>query len=665
MQAKTILLFVLSSFGFWLVPAQAQTDSDSNLALLSESEFFVDIPAVATVTRLPTPKAETPASVTIIDSDMIRALGARDFSDLLRLVPGFQVATPRGHRPAATYHGLGDEFTRRMQILIDGRSVYGALFGHVSWATQGIAIEDIDRIEVVRGPNSVTYGANAFLGTINIITRHSAQNPGSSVKMSAGENNIVDLVARHSMRFDRGDLRITAGHRSDDGLDELTDDSEEQIVNLRSDLQLNSKNSLLLQLGLSHSTPEEGSEGSLLSPTTTSTTDAHFEQFRWRHLLDSGGEINLQIYHNYRKLDYNFLTEAIDLGPILGVQQLPVDFDGTATQYEVELSHTTSIGDDWRLVWGAARRHDKVESDAYFADEGSAESDSSRLFGNAEWRANDNVIINLGAMWEDTTITGSSVSPRIAVNYHFLPEHTLRAVWSKARRTPSLFEENGNFRYVFQGLTLDQTFESQGDLDAETMISFELGYLGQFSEVNTSLDLRLYRDRIDDFISIVPQPATDLNDNLAIGYRNEGEITVDGIDLELTYRPSRGNRVVFTLAFMTAAAETVSADQFVDAQIREDSIPDYSGGLLFMHRFDDNWSGSLGYFWVDEMVWFNDPDKIEAYERLDLRLARQFRIGKSRGTAALAIHNAGDEYEDFRSDQFFERRVFFTLGLKL
>src|SRR5262249_36755545 len=111
-------------------PAAAQDKG----GLVSGAGFFAHLPSVDTVTRLPQPKSETPAAVTIIDSDMIRASGARDIADLLRLVPGFQVAFPRGFRPAATYHGLGEEFTRRMQILIDGRSVFGAMLGQVSWS---------------------------------------------------------------------------------------------------------------------------------------------------------------------------------------------------------------------------------------------------------------------------------------------------------------------------------------------------------------------------------------------------------------------------------------------------------------------------------------------------------------------------------------------------
>lgn len=665
MRTGKIIFIYLFGIVFCYNQAYSQSDSESSLALVSESEFFVELPSVATVTRLPTPKADTPAAVTVIDRDMIRATGARDLSDLFRLVPGFQVATPRGSKPAATYHGVGDEFTRRMQILIDGRSVYGALFGHVTWATQGIAIEDIERIEIVRGPNSVSYGANAFLGTINIITRHSAQNSGGSFKLTSGDNGIGDVFGRYGGQLDNGDIRVSVGYKSDEGLQELTDDSEIRFANLRSDLQLTSNDSLLLQASVSQAKVEEGSAGSVFSPTTISTTDAHFEQIRWQHNFAAGNELSLQFYHNYRKLDYNFLTQPINLGFPFGTVQLPVDFDATAKQYEIELQHTLSLWEDWRFVWGIADRQDEIESEAFFADEESVKRDLSRIFGNAEWQASPGIIVNAGVMWEDTTFAGSEYSPRLAVNYHLGSTHTLRAVWSKARRIASLFEEKGNFQFTFQNIPLDQTFDSQGGLDVETMTSFELGYLGQYRNTNTTLDMRIYRDRISDFISIVVIPAVDLNDNLAASYRNEGRITVTGIDLELSYRPSRDNRAIFTLAFMDADASDVADDNIVDQQLRVDSVPDYSGSLLLMHRFSDTWSASAGLYWTDEMAWLNSSEQIDSYQRLDLRLARQLRIAGRRGELAVVVQNAGDDYEDFRSGQFFETGAFVTFGINL
>src|SRR5690606_4487862 len=131
--------------------------------------FFETLPVVLTVSRLPQPLQDTPGAVTVIDADQIAATGYRDLARLLRLVPGMQVGQERGNDQWVTYHGLGSDYPNQMQVLIDGRAVYSPYyFGGADWGALPIAIEDIERIEVVRGSDSAAYGSNAFLGVVNI-----------------------------------------------------------------------------------------------------------------------------------------------------------------------------------------------------------------------------------------------------------------------------------------------------------------------------------------------------------------------------------------------------------------------------------------------------------------------------------------------------------------
>ena len=114
-------------------------------AALTESDFFDEMPVVLSASRLSQPLDEAPAAVTVIDQEMIRASGFRDIPDLLRLVPGFSVAYTRDNTWAVGYHGLGDAFSRRFQVLVDGRSIYSPHFGAVHWGDLPLAIEDIER----------------------------------------------------------------------------------------------------------------------------------------------------------------------------------------------------------------------------------------------------------------------------------------------------------------------------------------------------------------------------------------------------------------------------------------------------------------------------------------------------------------------------------------
>ena len=154
------------------------SDAAGNSVIESEEDFLADIDTVISATRIRQPLTESPASITVIDRDMIVASGAIEVADVLRLVPGIQVAYPQGNQLAVTYHGYGDAFPRDMQVLIDGRSIYQPSFADVEWLFLGVTLEDIERIEVIRGPNTPFDGSNAVAGVINIITKHTVDTQG-------------------------------------------------------------------------------------------------------------------------------------------------------------------------------------------------------------------------------------------------------------------------------------------------------------------------------------------------------------------------------------------------------------------------------------------------------------------------------------------------------
>ena len=141
------------------------------------------IPEILTATRLKQPKAETPASVTVITAEQIEAWGARNIPEALRFVPGMFVGHSQSESSdTVIYHASAQNFTRRLQVLIDGRSVYNAGVARVLWDDTLLAVEDVSRIEIIRGPSSATYGANAFLATINIITKSPEESLGTQVR---------------------------------------------------------------------------------------------------------------------------------------------------------------------------------------------------------------------------------------------------------------------------------------------------------------------------------------------------------------------------------------------------------------------------------------------------------------------------------------------------
>lgn len=206
-----------------------------------EEAYFSDLPVVASVSRLPQPLADAPTAVTVIDREIIKASGARDLNDVFRLVPGFQTYPNNTDAARVTYHGLTDEdFSPRVQVLIDGRSLYSPLFRNgVNWATLPVAIEDIERIEVVRGSNSASYGSNAFLGVINIITVDPSLVRGFSVSTNHGNQGVRDYTLRTGGKLGEvGDFRFTYQQKDDNGLTnqyDWIDSFRSRLFDLRAD----------------------------------------------------------------------------------------------------------------------------------------------------------------------------------------------------------------------------------------------------------------------------------------------------------------------------------------------------------------------------------------------------------------------------------------------
>lgn len=186
------------------------------------------VPApVLSATRLSQSLFETPAAVTVIDRQMIEQSGVREIPELLRLVPGMVVAYDTGYDAYVSFHGTAVDLARRMQVLVDGRSIYQPLLASVDWIGLPLELADIERIEVIRGPNSSTWGANSFFAVVNIITRHPADVERARVSYTRGEDGVEDFLARVAQRTGQVDWRLTVAGRSDDGFEANLDPSKQ------------------------------------------------------------------------------------------------------------------------------------------------------------------------------------------------------------------------------------------------------------------------------------------------------------------------------------------------------------------------------------------------------------------------------------------------------
>ncbi|MFP3680913.1 TonB-dependent receptor [Pseudomonas sp. SIMBA_041] len=677
---------------------------------LLADDLFLDnepLPQVLTATRLKQSPAAVPGSMTVIDSELINASGARDISELLRLVPGMMVGNISGNQATVNYHGTNATEARRLQVLIDGRSVYRAGLATVDWSDIPVAMEDIERIEVFRGPNTVSYGANALMAVVNIITRNPANSHGTRVKVTRGQRGINDYYASQGTGWDGGDLRLSLSGQQDDGFDsdrngaDYRDSRRLNRFNLAVSQTLAQNQSIDWQLNAKEGTNQRPYTYRPVFPGITAAGDNsdvaakdYAGSLRWN--LDLNPDHSLYVQGSAQHWDRQQTWRACDAeasfspeltqlwqlnpnyterlarnmdrftGPgaplgtpaeqalanqVLGQwkngarQTLCGDIDQSAreSRYDLEVQDTLSLSDSLRLVSGMNYRYDRADSETYF--NGTLDDTTWRTFGQLEWRATEHWLLQGGAMFEDTQLTGSSLTPRVAVNYLINPRHGLRAVYSEAIRSPDMFENNVNWSYqvtnlrpTAYGQTSARYFvktRGPGDLDKERMRSRELGYNGYFVELGLSVDVKLFYDEINGMIS---EP---LRNNQYIA-SNSNTSRFTGAETQLDWRLGSADRLRLTYAYVDTDASN---------PLDEQQTARNSGSAGWLRNWGQGWNSALFYYGDDALNGYR-------FERVDTRIAKRLGLGKANlELAGILQQRLDNQPTTFVDNNYDERRV--------
>ena len=611
-----------------------------------EFPYFEALPVVLSVSRLPQSLADAPGAVTVIDRDTIRATGYRRLPDLLRLVPGFQVAWERGWHGVVDYHGLADEHPNRVLVLIDGRPVNSESFsGAVDWIGQSVDLDDIDRIEVLRGSNSTAYGTNAFLGVINIRTRPASQARGVYLRATQGDQGISDQTLRLGGGFGRLDFRLTLHQNADAGLDRLTDDNRHRFANLRADLQLTDHDEFTLNMGELSGTATEGFGNDPDNPLRIRAICNANQQLRWRHVDSPESEFTLQYFRNRdRYTDPSDITPFITPTALI-LQALGVNISRSSVKQGVAFQHFLRVSPSVRAVWGLEWRRDSAVSQAYLPTSDPVWSTTQRLFGNVEWRPVRPLSINVGAMAERVSITGTDVSPRLFADLEVAPGHVVRGGVSTATRAPTLFEAFGLPRY-------DQLAGvGNPDLERERITAYEVGYFGRLPSHGLQADLRIFEEHLDKLIAPIKLPAGD--PLVALGYANRyanvDKARIRGASYQVKWSPFSGTQLSLGQAFTYISQR--------DPRL-EKSAPTHSTSLMWTQQLPGSLSFSVMHYALGATDWQGFGDYIPAYRRTDARMSYAFRAGGLRGEVSLVGLNLLDKYYEFRVGQEPETHIF-------
>jgi len=633
---RSTLTLANISFG---IGAVAGVFSGANAQSVSESAFFEDLPTVLSASRLPQALKDTPGALTVIDRETIRALGYLDLASYFKLVPGMQIAHDRGHAPYVAYHGLGTDYPNKMQVLIDGRSVYSAdSNGGVDWNGLPIMLDEIERIEVLRGSNSATYGSNAVMGVVNIITRHSTEDQGTSLKAAAGNYGIREAgfqIGRGSENFS---YRVSGQGHYDRGFDMLEDNSRIGMLSFRGDLSLNKQNELTIWAGYN-----QGRRGWGFSDDPANTNGIRdlrsqngFLQARFRHTPSDKEEISFGYYRNRDRAVDEFNANLPPLFPII-----PISMSRKSIRDNLDYQHILSVSSSLRAVWGAELRREVVDSRALFFNTGGASTTLARVYGNAEWRPSQMLTVNAGAMWEHYAEHASTLAPRLFANWHVAPGQTVRTGISRAYRAPSSFEEHADYRVMASDVLFQQAWLGPGSLKPEQMTATEIGYLAQSPDGNSTFDLRLYREDLRNQIIQVDIPAPPsalVSDTYSTANSPSGAV-IRGIEYQLKLRPGPATDILVNQSLLNINSP---ADPAQDSSAAHGTF-----GITWIQRYAGAWSSAVTMQHVGAYQWGGGSKPVAAHNSIDLRLARRFQWDGRRVELALVMLNLGPRYEEF------------------
>lgn len=567
---------------------------------------------VSIVSGRPERLGDTAAAVFVITAEDIRRSGATTLAEVLRMVPGVEVARANTVDWAVSVRGFNGQFANKLLVLVDGRSAYSPLFSGVLWEAQNIVLQDVERIEVIRGPGASTWGANAVNGVINIITKRAEDTQGGYVSGVVGDRQ-QEAVARFGGRLGEGGYyRLYAKAHQQDPLPAMPGSQSPETdwqggrAGFRADWRAGDTH-LVLQGEVYR---EDSDQGQL---------NGGYMQGRWENRRPDGSLETLQTY--IERFDLEDWSEGemrgrstldtVDLEyrrqfPTLGLHNLIAGLGYRWIGSEFEVEPPAGVSDP--------HRRDQIFS-AYVQDDIRLVADSAYL--------------TLGVKLEHNDFTGFEVQPSARLRWLSATGQTLWTSISRAVRTPSLGENSLTVvapaappSPATGGLPVVLQASGSPDFDSETLIAYEIGYRWQVSP-RLSLDATLFHNDYDRLRTIdlapgpprfEPFPTPRLVIQGTAGNHLEGK--THGFELAADYRPYDGWRLQAAYSFLDMDLQPKVGSTDPVAEAAEGESPVHQLSLRSSMDLSEDLELDLWLRYVSELPTFNIPN----YLTLDARL---------------------------------------------
>ena len=416
---------------------------------------------------------DSAAAIFVITQEDIRRSGVTSIPEALRMVPGIQVARGSKNQWNISARGFNERFSNKLLVLIDGRTIYNSLFAGVTWETQDTMLEDIDRIEVIRGPGASLWGVNAVNGVINIITKRAQDTQGFLASGIAGnEEGIVsirqggthgsDLHYRLFAKYLNRDTSFHAGGAHDD--------TRLFRSGFRTDWAPQTNNHVMMQ---GEFYAGHGGQRSTVATTTTfpfgfTTGNEDVEMSgghvltRWEHTWASGSDMALQFFYDRFERNEQTIHATVDT--------LNLDFQ-----------HRFPLVGNQELLWGLEYRYWMDDIRPTAGTEVFPPSQSFHLIsGFVQDQLTlipDTLLVTLGTKLSHNHFTGFEYQPSGRILWKPVDGHSVWGAVSRAVRIPSRLEDNSRLTFAPNDTTpVPLAFQGNQRFQSEDLLAFEVGY---------------------------------------------------------------------------------------------------------------------------------------------------------------------------------------------
>ncbi|MBI4249371.1 MAG: TonB-dependent receptor [Elusimicrobia bacterium] len=514
-------------------------------------QFFEEEAQVITASRRSEPLAEAPSNITIIAEQQIRDSGARTLSELLSTLPGIQITTHRKGGEKIWIRGTTSVYNDKTVLMIDGFPFKELIYGQHP-IDEELPLTNVKRVEIIKGPSSVLYGANAMGGVINLITKEPKDQTQASATAGLGSWNSRRYSVSMGRQADWGGA-VFSGTFYDSNGDSHDRDADGAGTTRRDPNRLKNMNLRFfsggLTLGAYHSIFQTDEPEQPDLETRAFTNNTTLLNLQWAHPLDEGLSLTARSYYNlfdWGNSRRKFKTDGVTLKSIDdATERTQVIGAGILAEFTRFRNHAITTGFDFENEKGREIRRTKIDAKVAnpkeilnrFSTPQNPQRSNYGIFMEDHWKIRPFLFLTAGVRQDRHDQYGGQISPRASLILAPDRSWSAKLLYGRAFRAPTFRE-----LYITE---IPKEDDGNPNLRPERIETFELE-LKYLPATSLQANLSLYRNKIADFVA--PNPAT-------LQYANIGKYYFHGMEPELRYQWGKRDYAFFNYTFLRAHDE--------------------------------------------------------------------------------------------------------------